>query len=119
MMLLAIILALLLMGAFGISLRAIPKEPKRHGHAAVVGSFGLQDLGDSDVGPNPWTPVKADVRSLFCRTLPPDKGWGTTRRRDGSTMNGLRKSLDGWKPAVYSLTILATLVMAAGAKWRP
>jgi hypothetical protein len=34
-------------------------------------------------------------------------------------MNGLRKSLDGWKPAVYSLTILATLVMAAGAKWRP
>jgi hypothetical protein len=34
-------------------------------------------------------------------------------------MNGLRKSLTGWKTSLYSLTILATLVMAAGAKWRP
>jgi hypothetical protein len=40
-------------------------------------------------------------------------------RRDGNTMNGLRKSFAAWKPAAYSLTILATLVMAAGAKWRP
>jgi hypothetical protein len=53
MMLLAIILALLLMGAFGISLRDIPKEPKRHAHPTVVRSFGPQDLGHSDVGPNP------------------------------------------------------------------
>jgi hypothetical protein len=53
MMLLAIVLALLLMGAFGISLRAIPKELKRHAHPADVRSFEPQDLGHSDVGPNP------------------------------------------------------------------
>ena len=34
-------------------------------------------------------------------------------------MNKVRKTLMGWKPMLYSLTTLATVVLAAGAKWRP
>ena len=34
-------------------------------------------------------------------------------------MNKIKKALMGWKPLFYSLASLATLVMAAGAKWRP
>jgi hypothetical protein len=34
-------------------------------------------------------------------------------------MSKVKKAFMGWKPAMYSVTILATLVLAAGAKWRP
>ena len=34
-------------------------------------------------------------------------------------MDKLKKAFRGWHPMVYSLASLATLVMAAGAKWRP
>ena len=34
-------------------------------------------------------------------------------------MNKVQKALMGWKPMLYSLTTLATVVLAAGAKWRP
>jgi hypothetical protein len=34
-------------------------------------------------------------------------------------MQKTKNALMGWKPALYSLTILATLVLASGAKWRP
>jgi hypothetical protein len=34
-------------------------------------------------------------------------------------MQKTKKALQGWHPALYSLTILATLLLAAGAKWRP
>ena len=34
-------------------------------------------------------------------------------------MNKVKTTLMGWKPLLYSLTALATVVLAAGAKWRP
>jgi len=34
-------------------------------------------------------------------------------------VNKIEKALKGWQPIFYSLATLATLVMAAGAKWRP
>ena len=30
-----------------------------------------------------------------------------------------QNTLMGWKPMLYSLATLATVVLAAGAKWRP
>jgi hypothetical protein len=53
MMLLAIVLAVLLMGAFGISLRAVPTAPK-HARPRVVRSVEPSDrLAGSEVRPNP------------------------------------------------------------------
>jgi len=41
-------------------------------------------------------------------------------RQEGTgQVNKIRKTLMGWKPLMYSIASLATLVMAAGAKWRP
>jgi hypothetical protein len=34
-------------------------------------------------------------------------------------VNRIKKSLTGWAPRFHALASLATLVMAAGAKWRP
>ena len=34
-------------------------------------------------------------------------------------MKKLTMTLRGWKPMLYSLATLVTLVMAVGAKWRP
>ena len=34
-------------------------------------------------------------------------------------MDKIKHALRGWKPLAYSLTTMATVVLAAGAKWRP
>ena len=34
-------------------------------------------------------------------------------------MKKLQKVTMGWRPLMYSLATLATLALAAGAKWRP
>ena len=34
-------------------------------------------------------------------------------------MQKLKTTMQGWKPVMYSMTVLATFVLAAGAKWRP
>ena len=34
-------------------------------------------------------------------------------------MQKLKNTLMGWKPMLYSMATLATVVLAAGAKWRP
>jgi hypothetical protein len=34
-------------------------------------------------------------------------------------VNKIHKSLMGWKPLLYSLATIATVALAAGAKWRP
>jgi hypothetical protein len=34
-------------------------------------------------------------------------------------MDSIKKTLMGWKPMLYSLSTLATVLVAAGAKWRP
>ena len=34
-------------------------------------------------------------------------------------MKKVKTLLQGWKPLAYSLTTMATVVLAAGAKWRP
>ena len=34
-------------------------------------------------------------------------------------MEKLKNKLMGWKPMLYSMATLATVVLAAGAKWRP
>ena len=34
-------------------------------------------------------------------------------------MEKLKNTLMGWKPMLFSMATLATVVLAAGAKWRP
>ena len=34
-------------------------------------------------------------------------------------MEKLKTTLRGWTPMLYSMATLATVVLAAGAKWRP
>ena len=34
-------------------------------------------------------------------------------------MDKVKKTLTAWKPMLYSMATLATVVLAAGAKWRP
>ena len=34
-------------------------------------------------------------------------------------MNKLKKTMASWKPYVFALTTLATMLLAAGAKWKP
>jgi hypothetical protein len=34
-------------------------------------------------------------------------------------MNKLTKTMASWKPYVYMLVTLGTLVLAAGARWKP
>jgi hypothetical protein len=70
------------------------------------------------VRPSLW-----ELAKLSSTNIPP----GLLRRQSGSErsskegvpMDKVKKTLAAWKPLFYSMAATASMLLAAGAKWRP